>query len=368
MTHFLHLEENTFSTYIGFNEILISNISSSPISIKVDGSPSIVFGFHNNEFFVGTKSVFNKTGNNRYYSLKMIDENVADKELAEKLKACFVGLFSLGYYDKVYQADLIGFQKVDCNHHTPNLLTYQLPHSIHGLRRVAVAIHTAYTTPKDWMLQEGGTEYVECELGDIPPQYTDLNYKTEYPLTDAIKQKLDEYALEHRNKVKDTLVELNNNDIFTKLQSIQTKGITLQKYFNYLIKNQIEITDPIKLRLNMINWYNVNTDVLGKLSNSIKTTEKCKQFYSDVLKVISTEYFLDYLQYYIYVCEYKQKVIDLLNENIPTHLENHIGRVNVYHDNIPFTHEGFVVNSKYGKVKLINRNKFSYLNFQKYQK
>ena len=69
--HMLHLEEHAFSeknfkyivpTMIEVNEYLRDS-SSYPgfLTIKYDGSPAVVFGYYEDRFFVGTKSVFNKT-------------------------------------------------------------------------------------------------------------------------------------------------------------------------------------------------------------------------------------------------------------------------------------------------------------------
>ena len=69
--HMLHLEEHAFSeknfkyivpTMIEVNEYLRNSSSFLGfLTIKYDGSPAVVFGYYEDRFFVGTKSVFNKT-------------------------------------------------------------------------------------------------------------------------------------------------------------------------------------------------------------------------------------------------------------------------------------------------------------------
>ena len=63
------------------------------MSVKIDGCPAIVWGTNpaNGEFFVGTKSVFNKVKIKINHSHEEIDANHAG-EVALILHACFANL------------------------------------------------------------------------------------------------------------------------------------------------------------------------------------------------------------------------------------------------------------------------------------
>lgn len=57
-----------------------------PIGTKIDGSPHIVFGWINNRFFVGTKSIYSKKEPKAYFSEIDINRAEIPSELKDKLK------------------------------------------------------------------------------------------------------------------------------------------------------------------------------------------------------------------------------------------------------------------------------------------
>ena len=65
-------------------------ITQGKISLKIDGCPAIVWGTNpeNDKFFVGTKSVFNKTNPKVIYNESDIAFHDYQGELAKKLKLC----------------------------------------------------------------------------------------------------------------------------------------------------------------------------------------------------------------------------------------------------------------------------------------
>ena len=70
-----HIEHPEDSILTGDLSVLDWFIAKSKISLKIDGSPSIVWGTNpeSGKFFVGTKSVFNKIK-------KKINESIEDIE------------------------------------------------------------------------------------------------------------------------------------------------------------------------------------------------------------------------------------------------------------------------------------------------
>jgi hypothetical protein len=133
------------------DEILMGNLSvldwmcetNSTISVKIDGSPSLVWGRNpaNGKFFVGTKSVFNKVKIKINHSHEEIDTNHQGK-VADILHACFDSLPRTKY---IYQGDFIGFGGDDT--YRPNTITYKFPEVIE--QSVIVAPHTEYTCEDD---------------------------------------------------------------------------------------------------------------------------------------------------------------------------------------------------------------------------
>jgi hypothetical protein len=109
------------------------------LSVKMDGSPAIVWG-HNpatGNFFVGTKSVFNKIKIKINESHEDIDANHSGN-VADILHKCFD---YLPRTESIFQGDFIGFGGSD--EYTPNTITYQFDNIVS--EEIIVAPHTYYT-------------------------------------------------------------------------------------------------------------------------------------------------------------------------------------------------------------------------------
>ena len=148
---------------------------NSKISLKIDGTPSIIWGTNpeTGNFFVGTKSVFNKIRKKINESYEDIERNHPNKDLQNKLKACFD---NLPRTDNIYQGDFIGFGGDD--YYQPNTVGYLFPHKIE--HNIIVAPHTEYeigntlndsvATPLEGKLEStyDGVLFVQCNArGDF---------------------------------------------------------------------------------------------------------------------------------------------------------------------------------------------------------
>ena len=118
-THLEHLEDNILNagTAGGFEVVdflkqfgnkLSGRNSNLSISTKWDGAPAIICGTDplNGKFFVGTKSVFNKTNPKVCYTNDDIDNFYGVSELSSKLKACLLYLPQLNITG-IVQGDLL---------------------------------------------------------------------------------------------------------------------------------------------------------------------------------------------------------------------------------------------------------------------
>ena len=110
------------------------------VSLKIDGSPAIVWGTNpaSGKFFVGTKSVFNKVKLKINESHEDIDTNHSGN-VAQILHCC---LDSLPRTKNIYQGDFIGFGGL--NLYTPNTITYQFPEIV--TESIIIAPHTKWST------------------------------------------------------------------------------------------------------------------------------------------------------------------------------------------------------------------------------
>ena len=168
-THLEHLEDEILNRgskggkdVIDFLEDIGKFLHQRPnevnITTKWDGAPAIICGTdpETQKFFVGTKSVFNKTNPKVCYSDNDIDRYYTG-QLASKLKACLKHLPKLGIQG-VVQGDLlftddkkvvsIGGDRVIS--FTPNTITYTIPTDSRLAKKVSKAVlgivfHTEYS-------------------------------------------------------------------------------------------------------------------------------------------------------------------------------------------------------------------------------
>ena len=138
-----HLEHPEDTILTGDLTVLDWFTARGNLSVKIDGAPAIVWGRNpaTGNFFVGTKSVFNKVKIKINESHDEIDQN-HDGQVAEILHACFD---CLPFTNTVYQGDFIGFG--GSTEYTPNTITYQFPDVVE--QRIIIAPHTCYHAASD---------------------------------------------------------------------------------------------------------------------------------------------------------------------------------------------------------------------------
>ena len=146
--HLEHLEDEVLNSGIvgtrgainflqSLRDMLAGNAKSSVnVTVKWDGAPAIFAGINpeNNQFFVGTKGVFNKNAKINY-SHDDIDRNHTNSGLNQKLKVAFTELSKLGIKE-VIQGDMM-FTQDDLKKETidgkqyitfqPNTIVYAIP-------------------------------------------------------------------------------------------------------------------------------------------------------------------------------------------------------------------------------------------------
>ena len=156
-THLQHPEDSILT---GDLSVLDWFLAESELSVKIDGSPAIVWGTNpaTGNFFVGTKSVFNKVKIKINETHDDIDRNHSGV-VADILHHCFDCLPS---FDGIVQGDFIGFGGDDT--FCPNTITYIFDEIID--QNIIVAPHTLYAT--DGELKDAYTimDMVDMEIFD----------------------------------------------------------------------------------------------------------------------------------------------------------------------------------------------------------
>lgn len=137
--HLEHLEDSIFDGRRAALRAVKEALTCKNVSVKWDGAPAIVFGTNpaNGEFFVGTKSVFNKKKVLINYSYEDIGKNHKGR-VADILRLCFRHLPRIS---GIVQADWIGVGggTVYC----PNTVEYRFAIPIG--QEIVLAPHTSYT-------------------------------------------------------------------------------------------------------------------------------------------------------------------------------------------------------------------------------
>jgi hypothetical protein len=155
-----HLEHPEDSILTGDLSVLDWFLAESDLSVKIDGAPAIVWGTNpqTKNFFVGTKSVFNKKLIKINETHDDIDRNHSGV-VADILHHCFDCLPS---FDGIVQGDFIGFGGDDT--FCPNTITYIFDEIID--QNIIIAPHTFYATDgelKDAYVIEDSFDFDDTE-------------------------------------------------------------------------------------------------------------------------------------------------------------------------------------------------------------
>ena len=171
-THLEHLEDDIFNSgyngatnsvnfLVGLRDMLTTGKggSNTKVTVKWDGAPAIVCGKdpETGEFFVGNKSVFNKSTPKICYTDGFIDEHYPDSGLNKVLKRCLKHLMRLPI-DGVIQGDLLYEQRPPivtmkgkrCYIFKPNTISYCVEVDSDMGRQIAkseigIVFHTRYS-------------------------------------------------------------------------------------------------------------------------------------------------------------------------------------------------------------------------------
>ena len=294
-THIEHPEDSILS---GDLRVLRWFTEDGNISVKIDGSPAIVWGTNpaTKKFFVGTKSVFNKKLIKINHSHNEIDKNHTGF-VAKVLHACFDNLPKT---KKVYQGDFIGFGGDYI--YRPNTITYRFDKIIK--QNIIIAPHTLYHVKQDLK------DAIAVPIHKLPISRYKTRVKFIRPLAEI------------QNDNESIRSKCNFARQMATLCEFPTKSSVvnnIKKQLNACIREGLEVTDLIQEGIAITNKVDVNVIRLWKLVESIKLE----------------------LFHYILV-------------------EDSIGCEIAGHD---VDHEGYVLENKFGTFKIVDREVFSYHNF-----
>ena len=385
-THLEHLEDdiinrgsnggaNAVSFLKSVRNMLAGNVGGRVnMTVKWDGAPAIVCGINpeNGKFFVGTKSVFNKTPKINYTPAD-ISKNHSGP-VAIKLNACLRDLKRLGIRG-IYQGDLL-FTKGDLKPavidgekmitFTPNTITYAVPmNSKLGKKilraRLGIVFHTYYTG-KNMQSLTAGFGTIKGSSGSTAVYlasagYTDTSGSSTFTSGELARfDALIRMAQGSLSKAAPLLNVMKSNDSLSV-------GFRLKAFFNYYIKNtKGNSMAKVKTLQDMFREY---YEQILRAEISARKTDKGKERYREALKTglnfidrnRSALYFA--IASHVSLSNAKNFLIQKLSQI--QNIGHFIRTPNGYRVTNP---EGFVaVDKKAGAVKLVDRLEFSRQNF-----
>ena len=250
----LHLEHPEDTILTGDLSVLdaFSNRMHNSYSVKIDGSPAIVWGVNpdNGKFFVGTKSVFNKKTPKINYTVEDICNNHKDVALQSILIRC---LHCLPRTEEVpfsvFQGDFIGYGGY--RDYKPNAISYTFDEVMHG--GVVVAPHTYYTgntladmnakplsfvllsgrgadfiQPDAWISDKGATIDVDLMIGFARQIATMVDFATPKEAK-QLKQDLNAYIRDGDEVVAEEFANYQLVRLWLLVESIKTEFMELMR-------------------------------------------------------------------------------------------------------------------------------------------
>jgi len=256
-THLEHLEddiinrgavggENAVNFLKAVRNMLAGSGKGTNMTVKWDGAPAIICGVNpeNGKFFVGTKSVFNKTPKINYTSRDIARNHSG--VVADKLRVCLANLSRLNIKgilqgDLLFTDDLktINIDGEKMVSFTPNTITYAVPvNSDLGKRilkaKMGIVFHTQYNgkTMDNLSASFGtvrGSSNRNVFLASAGYKSTAVMFdKSELSKFDA-QIRMAEGSLKRAKPILDLMSKNISDDL--------SVGYRLKTYFNYYIKN-----------------------------------------------------------------------------------------------------------------------------------
>ena len=368
LKHIEHLEDHPindgaegFKHSIGALEKVRQQIKmkekSPDLTMKHDGSPSIVFGHHpdSGKFFVASKSAFNKTPKINYTD-KDIEKNHGHAPgLVEKLKSALHHLPKVAPKKGVYQGDVLFSDKDKYStdgkvHFKPNTITYSAPEKGEEGKKIDKAKFGLYTH----------TEYRGKDSAALNAHFD--------PDMSGFKHHPDVY---HREPGHDTSeVNLHSNDEQQYARHVRMATDLHAKHGNQMYAPLDKVRDHVKSYINTTVRTGEKPSVDGLqhhiITNYTKEIDKLK---SDKGRDRKAEELKDKLRHVesnktnfdnvLKLHGHLQQAKDILVHTLSQHtggLEHTVSGEKV-------KPEGFVVNHEGKPTKLNDRSEFNRLNF-----
>ena len=381
-THLEHLEddiinrgavggENAINFLKAVRNMLAGSGKGTNMTVKWDGAPAIICGVNpeNGKFFVGTKSVFNKTPKINYTSRDIAKNHGG--EVAKKLNVCLSQLSRLNirgilqgdllFTDDLKSINIDGEKMVSF---TPNTITYAVPMASNIGRKImkakmGIVFHTQYSGKTMDSLSAGfgtvrGSSNRNVFLASAGYKSTAVMFdKKELSRFDA-QIRMAEGSLKRAKPILDLMSKNISDDT--------SVGYRLKTYFNYYIKNSNSGMDKVAtMQKQFRDYYEnyINAEIDARKTPRGK--EKFIKAKKDNLQFIDRNKRALYMAIASHITLGNAKNTLLQKMNQIQSIGNFIRTSSGYRVTAP---EGYVaVDSVAGAIKLVDRLEFSRQNF-----
>ena len=385
-THLEHLEDdivnqgkagglNSIKMLRELGKMLTEPSSSVNITTKWDGAPAIVCGTDpiTGYFFVGTKSVFNKTNPKIMYSKnQIISEYQNQLGVSKILKDCLTYLPSLGISgvvqgDFLFTSESISTKQIggeECITFQPNTITYAVPTGTPmgdqiKSSKIGIVFHTAYDgdSLSNMNVSFGvPTMNSNSDVSVFSSTFTDVTGAATMNQSEITKYN------SAVNKAEGSLRQSSGflNEIKEYGEGRFMMNMMFKQYMNSFVREGVAITDAEKTKNGFIDYYlsRLDSEISSKKTKStqdkyIKIQKDGRQFLKNNSRPL---YFT--VASYMNLISAKEMIISRLEKvkNIKTFLKTDTG----YEVTAP---EGFVAISSGNTLKLVKRREFSRANF-----
>ena len=382
-THLEHLEDDIINrgavggdNAINFlksvrNMLAGTTGSKTNITVKWDGAPAIICGINpeNGKFFVGTKSVFNKSPKINY-TVADIRRNHGGV-VAQKLEVCLANLKRLNIKG-ILQGDLlftndkkvISIDGEKMLSFTPNTITYAVPQNSGIGKRIAnakmgIVFHTQYNGKKmDSLSASFGTVTGSSNRNVFLASAAYQDTAVLFPKSELSKFDAQIRMAEGSLKKAAPILNLMSKNITDDL----SVGYRLKTYFNHFIRNSNSSMDKVAVMQKQFRDY--FDSVLQNEIDSRKTPKGKEKFIKakkDGLQFIDRNKQALYFAIASHITLGVAKTTLLQKMNQIQSIGNFIRTSTGYRVTAP---EGYVAVDKVaGAIKLVDRLEFSRQNF-----
>lgn len=237
--------EHAHAALLHAHEHMKAGKHSSDLTMKYDGSPSIVFGHHpqTKKFFVATKSAFNKNPKLNYSDADIEKNHGHAPGLVSKLKTALKHLPKVTPKHGVYQGDVMHTKEDQKIHEavsfTPNTITY----TAHGdeakkvqRSKIGVVVHQQYHEHPE----HKGVEHMTVSPHPDTHKFTahpDVHLKTAEHDTSKIEYpKHDQEAFHKHLAAAKAIHDKHGASMYKATERHQGEGGHLSTYINHTVR------------------------------------------------------------------------------------------------------------------------------------